>query len=405
MRVIGGRLRAALLMIPLGLSMAACASTGSAGESSDTVKVGVISSITGTYATQAKDFRNGFEAGLDYLTKGTNTVNGRKIEVTYADDTGKPAVGIAKAKSMIASGTTFLTGITDSSIAIPVAQQAIQNNAIYLPGGSASYQLTGMSPLVFGNATKNGSKIFQRLLGDGDLSSKKLAYVGQDYAYGQDTYTSLKLQLDPLGVTSTKYLLPTSTTNFTAVAAQIKAANPDYIYSSWVGAGTDQLFAALRAQGVFETSRFVGYLITRDTYASIGEALGPEGVKNALFSLYYYPGFSGNAEEKFLMSWSAKHGHQVEYDDPTGWNVAAMLVRALQAGGTDVKKMAASLDDYTWTSPQGEVTMRAADHGELTPQFAVRLTEGAGGAWTPVLVKAYTPKEMETPVTDTIKRQ
>ncbi|GAA1280937.1 hypothetical protein Psi02_66780 [Planotetraspora silvatica] len=405
MRVTGARLRAALLMVPLGLAMAACSTSGSAQGGSDSVKVGVISSITGTYAVQAADFRNGLEAGLNYLTKGTNTVNGRKIEVTYADDTGKPAVGIAKAKSMIASGATFLTGITDSSIAIPVAQQAVQNNVIYLPGGSASYQLTGMSPLVFGNANKNGSKIFPKLLGEGDLSSKRLAYVGQDYAYGQDTYTSLKAQIDPLGIKSTEHLLPTTTTNFTAVAAQIKAENPDYIYSSWVGAGTDQLFAALRAQGVFDTSQFVGYLITRETYAAIGQALGPKGVENALFSLYYYPGFSGNDQEKFLISWSAQHKHQMEYDDPTGWNAAAMIVHAVQAGGTDVKKMASSLDDYTWTSPQGEVTMRAADHAELTPQFAVRLTQGADGSWTPVLVKAYPAKEMETPVTDPIKRQ
>jgi branched-chain amino acid transport system substrate-binding protein len=249
---------------------------------------------------------------------------------------------------MIASGAKFLTGITDSSIAIPAAQQAVQNNIIYLPGGSASYQLTGVNPLVFGNANKDGSQIFQKLLGSGDLSKKKLAYVGQDYAYGQDTYTSLKVPLEQVHVTSTKHLLPMSTTNFTAVAAQIKAEKPDYIYSSWAGPGTDQLFSALRAQGVFDTSQFIGYLITRNTYASIGQSLGPKGVANALFSLYYYPGFSGNAEEKFLMNWGAQHNHQVEYDDPTGWNAAAMIVHAIQTGGTDdTKKMAASLDDYT----------------------------------------------------------
>jgi branched-chain amino acid transport system substrate-binding protein len=405
MRVTGGRLRTALLVVPLGLAMTACAASGSSGGSSDTVKVGVISSQTGTYSVQSADFRNGLEAGLNYLTKGTNTVNGHKIEITYANDTGQASVGIAKAKSMIASGAKFLTGITDSSIAIPVAQQAVQNNIIYLPGGSASYQLTGVSPLVFGNANKNGSQIFQKLLGSGDLSKKKLAYVGQDYAYGQDTYTSLKVPLEQVHVTSTKHLLPMSTTNFTAVAAQIKAEKPDYIYSSWAGPGTDQLFAALRAQGVFDTSQFIGYLITRNTYASIGQALGPKGVANALFSLYYYPGFSGNAEEKFLMTWGAQHKHQVEYDDPTGWNAAAMIVHAIQTGGTDdTKKMAASLDDYTWTSPQGDVTMRAADHAELTPQFAVKLAKGAGDTWTPQLVKAYTSKEMATAVTDPIKR-
>lgn len=51
------------------LALTACSGSGSDDSADgDTVKVGIIVSETGVFATQAKDFQNGFNAALDHLT-------------------------------------------------------------------------------------------------------------------------------------------------------------------------------------------------------------------------------------------------------------------------------------------------------------------------------------------------
>lgn len=69
-----------------------------AGSDSAAVKVAVVYSKTGLLAAYGKEYLEGFQAGMDYATKGTNAVDGHPIEVTYADDTGDPAKAVTAAK-------------------------------------------------------------------------------------------------------------------------------------------------------------------------------------------------------------------------------------------------------------------------------------------------------------------
>ena len=75
--------KAATAFTALAIVSAGCSSATSNSGSADggALKVGMIVSETGVFTTQAKDFEIGFNAGLDYLTKGTNKVNGVKIKV------------------------------------------------------------------------------------------------------------------------------------------------------------------------------------------------------------------------------------------------------------------------------------------------------------------------------------
>jgi branched-chain amino acid transport system substrate-binding protein len=54
------------------------------------IKIAVIYSKTGPLEAYAKQTEAGFMLGLEYATKGTMMVNGRKIEVVFKDDQFKP---------------------------------------------------------------------------------------------------------------------------------------------------------------------------------------------------------------------------------------------------------------------------------------------------------------------------
>ena len=396
--------KAATAFTALAIVSAGCSSATSNSGSADggALKVGMIVSETGVFTTQAKDFEIGFNAGLDYLTKGTNKVNGVKIEVTKADDQGDPTVGAAKAKELIGNGNQVLMGATASPVALAVAQLGVQNNVMYLPGTSGTFQLTGMSPLVFGNNSQGGDLTLPKIIGDA-AKGKNYAFIAQDYAYGQDTYKSFATVMTNMGVNPVPYLLPRDTTDFTGLALKLKEDKPDYLGTSWAGTGVDQLWSALAAQGVLKQTDVVAQVLLVSDWATLGNALG-EDVAKATVWTPYFAGATGNDEEKYLVEYSKKHGHQIEYDDPTGWDAAAMLVEAIKKGGTDVKKMADSLNDFTWTSPAGETTLRGADHAKLQPRFVGKLEKGADGNWKFKLTEALKGEDVATDVMDPIKK-
>ena len=64
---------------------------GRHGPQASTVKVGIIYSRSGLLASYGAMYEEGLRLGMQYLTHGTNTVNGHKIVFTFNDDAGRDA--------------------------------------------------------------------------------------------------------------------------------------------------------------------------------------------------------------------------------------------------------------------------------------------------------------------------
>ncbi|MFR9804079.1 ABC transporter substrate-binding protein [Pseudonocardia sp. RS010] len=390
---------AAAMVAAASIALAGCGSDAATGDGGgDTVKVGMLVSFTGNFATQAKDFDNSFTAGLQTLTNGTMEVAGHKIEVIREDDTGDPAIGTTKAKDLIGQGVQILTGPTNSNVAIAAAQQAIQNKVLYVGGTSGTSELVGMDDLVFATsgASPAGNQLYKSLFGD--PKGKRIAAIGQDYAYGQDQVAQLKSLVEPLGGEVVPYLLPQSTTDFGPLMLQLKQNPPDFVTSFWAGAGQDQLWNAIAAQRIPDESTVFTVLLLRSSWPATADALGPDLLAKSVFGLSYFPGMTGNDADKALQAYSAQHDHQLEYDDAVGWNAAAMVVRAVSEGGTDTAKMAAALKGWTFDGPSGPVSIRAEDNQVTVPMATVRLESDGTGGYTPQLIKLFDDKELTPPV-------
>jgi branched-chain amino acid transport system substrate-binding protein len=413
-RVRANRLRPLRVMVAAGaaglLVLTGCAnhapSAGGSGSSDaadgEPIKIGLIVSKTGNFAPQALDEINGVNAALDHLTKGTMTIDGHPIEITTGDDTGVPAVGTSVAKEMIADGVKIIIGPTSSAVAVPVAQLCVQNNVLYIGGTSGTTDLVGMSDLVFATSGSSpaGSQLTKAMLGD-DLEGKTLVTVDQDYAYGQSIVAGLKALLEPEGVTVQSFLLPQNTTDFSGVALQIKQLHPDFLTSSWAGAGQNQLWSTFGSQGLTKMSTTFTGLLLRNSWAAIADALG-EGLADAVFTLSYYGGMTDNEADKALQAYSKKHDHEIEYDDAVGWNGGAMIYRAIDKGGSDPAKMAAALQDWSFEGPGGEVTIRGEDNQVTVPSATVHLKKDASGQYQPDLIKIYTAEDLTPPVVKAI---
>ncbi len=70
------------LVVLVGAATAAAHVESGSHASASTVKVGIIYSRTGALSGFGNEYAQGFRLGLKYATKGTNKVNGHKLQVT-----------------------------------------------------------------------------------------------------------------------------------------------------------------------------------------------------------------------------------------------------------------------------------------------------------------------------------
>ncbi len=378
----------------LAAGAAGCSSPQQAanGGTTDTspYKVGLIYSQSGALATYGKQYDEGFKAGLAYVTKGTNAVNGHPVEVTEVDDGGDPAKAVTAAKDLIGKGAKILAGSTASGVGLQVAPIAAQNKVLFISGPAATDGLTGINRYTFRSGRQSYQDVLTAKSFIGDATGKKVLVFAQDSAFGQANDAAVKAVIGGAGATVSEVLVPAAATEFTTFAKRALDAKPDLLFVAWAGTTAPAMWQALDQQGVLAATTVVTGLDIRASWPTFGAA----GTKIS-FLAHYFDGATVNDCYNALKQ--AVPGGAVDLFHPDGFTAAQMIVHALQGGGNDVDKMITSLEGWSFDGVKGSYTVRAADHALLQPMFQVKLT-GSGTDLKPELVKALTPDQVTPPV-------
>jgi branched-chain amino acid transport system substrate-binding protein len=381
----GGSRRVLVAAAGLALAAAVVAACGSpkkaatdSGASDAPVKIGLIYSQSGVLASYGKQYAEGFRAGMEYATNGTNKIGKRPVELTQVDDAGDPAKAVSAAKDLIGKGYKILAGSTASGVGLQVAPIAAQNKVLFVSGPAATDGLTGVNRYTF----RSGRQSFQDVLTAksfmGDATGKKVLVFAQDSAFGKANADAVKAVISGAAVSS--LLVPASATDFTPFASQAAQAKPDLLFVAWAGTTAPAMWQALDQQGVLATTTVVTGLDQRASWPIFGAA----GSKLSLLA-HYFDGASDNAATKALRQ--AVPGGKLDLFHPDGFTAAQMIVHAVQSGGDDVDKMIKALEGWSFDGVKGKLTVRAADHALLQPMYQAKFT-GTGASAKPELVKA-----------------
>jgi branched-chain amino acid transport system substrate-binding protein len=170
---------------------------GAGVASAQDIKVALIAGRTGPLEAYAKQTEAGFMLGLEYLTKGSMAVGGKKITVLVKDDQGKP--DLAKSLLEQAYGTTrwrSRSAPPRPARLSPCCRSRRRTSA----SSSSSRRLRIRSRATSGTATSSGRRATRRRtrsrrrspFGTGEVS---IATLAQDYAFGRDGVAALKSSL------------------------------------------------------------------------------------------------------------------------------------------------------------------------------------------------------------------
>lgn len=385
----------ALVLLAGAATAAARVDSGSTASAKSPVKVGIVYSRTGALAGFGAEYLQGFKAGLQYLTKGTNTVNGHKLQITYVDDGTDAAKAVAAGKDLIGQGYKILAGSTQSGVALQMAPLAAQNKILFISGPAAADAITALNRYTF----RSGRQSYQDVLDAANFIpraqvGKKIIVFAEDTAFGASNVTAVRTVFGGRGHTVSSILVPFNASDLTPFAQRLKNADADLVFVAWAGTNATQMWQALQQQGVPKSTKLVTGLPDRVTYP----ALGPIFPGVNLLSHYVANGPKKNKVNDWLVKRLAKSKQVPDLFTPDGFVAAQMIVRAVQkANGDDVEKMISALEGWQFLAPKGKQRIRPQDHAMIQPMFQVQLVL-KNGKYTPKVIKVISPGNVQPPV-------
>src|SRR5690606_18117691 len=186
------------MMKAAGLAAALLAGSALSAQAAD-LKIALIAGKTGPLEAYAKQTETGFMMGLEYLTKGTMTWQGRKIEVIVKDDQLKPDLAKSLLEQAYADDNVDIAvGTTSSGAALAMLPVAEEHKKILLVEPAVADAITGENRNMYIFRTARNS----RQVADAGAAALPrtggihVATLAQGYAFGRDGVKALK---DALG--------------------------------------------------------------------------------------------------------------------------------------------------------------------------------------------------------------
>lgn len=210
-----------------------------------------------------------------------------------------------------------------------------------------------------------------------NLDATRIANMGPDYAYGQQTWDYFQAYLDGLGhdyeVVASEFP-ELGASDMTPQINSVINAEPDLVFTSFWAGDTVTFVNQAAEQGLFDEVDDVFDTIGADpnNFQALGDTM-PEGLH---FSAWYYPSAYDNEYNQALIDRFAEtysdDSSILEYPPFTGgstWAAVQIYRDAIEAAGsTNPDDVIAEMEGYTFEEdPRGPVTIDADSHQATAP--------------------------------------
>ena len=389
-------------MRKLALFSAAAAVLLATPASADDLKIALIHGKTGPLEAYAKQTETGLRMGLEYATKNTMTVDGRKIVLITKDDQGKPDLAkAALAEAYQDDKVDLAIGTTASGAALAMLPVAEENKKVLIVEPAVADAITGekWNRYIFRTGRNSSQDAISNAVAIGK-PGVTIATLGQDNAFGRDGVAAFKDALSKTGATlAVEEYVPPATTDFTAAAQRLFDGLKDkpgrkIIWVIWAGGG-DPL---TKIQDM-DPKR---YNIELSTGGNILPALAAykrlPGMEGAT---YYYYGIPKNPiNEWFVAEHQKRFNAPPDFFTAGGFAAAMAAVTAVQkAKSTDTEKLIAAMEGMEFDTPKGKMIFRKEDHQALQSMYHFKVKVDPNLAWADnELVRELKIEDMTIPI-------
>lgn len=339
-------------------------SSASATGGGNTIKVGILHSLSGTMAISEKSVVDAEQLAIEEIN-AAGGVLGKKIEAIVEDGASDWPTFAEKAKKLIDQDkvvTIFGCWTSASRKAVlPVFEE--KKHMLWYP---VQYEGQECSQNIFYTGAAPNQQIEPSVDWLLKNKGKEFFLVGSDYVFPRTANTIIKAQLAAKGgKTVGEDYLPLGNTEVTAIITKIKAALPNggVIYNTLNGDSNVAFFKQLQGAG-----------LGPDKYPSMSvsiaeeevKAIGPEYLKGHYAAWNYFQTVDTPANKKFVEAFKKKYGEDRVTNDPmeAAYIMVYLWKQAVEKAKTadDLEAVRKAALGQTFDAPEGMVTMANNHH-------------------------------------------
>ena len=256
---------------------AACALLGaatlpSAQAAGDTIKIGFITDMSGTYADF--DGQGGVEAIRMAIADAGGTINGKKVELVFADHQNKADIAANKAREWFdRDGVDMLVGGVNSAASLAMGKVAGEKKKVFISVGAGTTRQTNEECNAYTVQYAYDTTALARGTGAAITrqGGKSWYFLTADYAFGtsleKDTSEVVKSNGgNVIGATR----VPLATSGFSSFLLQAQSSKAQILGLAVAGGDVINAIKAANEFGVNKTMKLAGLLIFINDTHSLG---------------------------------------------------------------------------------------------------------------------------------------
>ena len=331
--------------------------TAAAPATGDTIKVGILHSLSGTMSISEVSVRDATLLAIKEIN-AKGGVLGKQLEAVVEDGASDWPTFAEKAKKLLEQdkvAVVFGCWTSASRKAVkPVFEEL--NGLLFYP---VQYEGLEQSPNIF----YTGAEPTQQIIPGVDylvkeLKAKKIYLLGSDYVFPRTANLIIKAQLKSLGVElAGEEYVPLGGTEFSTIISKIQEAKPDAIFNTLNGDSNVAFFKQFKDAG-FTPDKLpvMSVSVAEEEVRGIGAA----NIAGHYVAWNYFQTTDTPENKAFVEAYKAAYGADRVTDDPIEagyfgvylWK--AMAEKAGSVAVADIKKAAAS-GEISFAAPEGTV--------------------------------------------------
>ena len=347
------------------------------------LKIGIIESLSGAQTSTGRLYANAVKYGVDRINEAGG-FNGEPVVVTEYDNAGGSPEAADKFRQAVADGVDIIFQGASSAIAGQLTEDVRKHNirnagkeVIFINLGGEAMELTGDKCQFYHfryttTAPMRVNALASAMKEAGDLGDKVYS-INQNYSWGQDMQAAVEAAAAQGGYTVVDEVLHdvNKIQDFAPFVARIRSAAPNTVFT---GNWSNDLLLLMKAAGDagLDVTFATAFLDQPGNIANAGKtALGHYIANN-------YD--NAAADGKFAESYKAATGHYPIFVEGHSAFALGALQQALGTvdfggGDIDVTKIALALEDTTYDSPIGPISVRKEDHQTIRPVVVSKVVE------------------------------
>lgn len=355
----------AVLLLIAAIIITGLTACGGKSKNSDTIKIGLVFSLTGGTAISEECMYNSAKLAIEEIN-GAGGVNGKKIEYVVKDYATDADTAVKVVKDLILQDkVSAIVGLYTSSSRVAV-EPVLEEYKIPLVYPTFYEGEEPHDYVIYTGAVPNqqGDLFVPYLM---ENVSKNFYLLGTDTTYAAGINKQAKALVEKLGGTIIKdELVSSDTTDFSDILAKIKDACGEdgcVIYANLNGDSGTAFYTQFAAAGLSDNYTIASFIMDESFSTVLGKA-----ATGTYASVNYFSSIDSDANRSFLKAYAAKYGNDkakaVTAVGESTYDAVYLLSKSLEKCKDDIttESILSNFDNLSFDAPQGKITVDPETH-------------------------------------------